>query len=170
MSEPQYLCKRCEVSRDYDAIGIKLNPLKGGSKTICEPCWNECMSELAGAHTREPSASDFATGKMFKRSGTSSDAAQAASKSAKLNDTHGTIYRLLREKPRNGDQLFNDEMARKDRGEDHVNLSLNGFRARVSELRDHGFVTYTEDRAPTNAGGTAAIARITTPEERQEAA
>lgn len=47
MAEHQYICKRCDVSRDYDSVDKKLDPRKGERGTICEPCWSECMAELA---------------------------------------------------------------------------------------------------------------------------
>ena len=47
---------------------------------------------------REPHADEFSTGRLYRRSGTSAEAAAGAAESARLHDTHRTIWAALKRK------------------------------------------------------------------------
>jgi hypothetical protein len=108
--------------------------------------------------SQEPHPDLFNTALMYKREGTSADAARAAALEAKYNDTHRVIWRALKAKPRTADEIAVD-----------LKLVLNTARARMSELLKRGWAARTGERRTTGAGRAADVLRAVekqpTPEE-----
>lgn len=99
----------------------------------------------------EPHPDLFNTALMFKREGTSSDAARAAALEAKYNDTHRLIWQALKAKPRTADEIATD-----------LKLVLNTARARMSELLTRGWAKRTGERRATGAGRAADVLQAVT--------
>jgi hypothetical protein len=98
--------------------------------------------------SQEPEPDLFNTALMFKREGTSADAARAAALEARYNDTHRLIWRALKAKPRTADEIATD-----------LKLVLNTARARMSELLKRGWIARTGERRATGAGRAADVLR-----------
>lgn len=94
----------------------------------------------------EPSPDQFTVASNFRKAGPSAQAAQAAAESAKLNDTHRKIYRLLK-----GEPLTADEVA------DRLGMVLNTARARITDLHKAGWIFDTGERGETDARKPATI-------------
>jgi len=103
--------------------------------------------------TPEPTPDLFNTEAMFKRPGTSSEAASSAARSARINDTHRKVYRALSWNPRTP-----DELARA------FNACTNTIRARMSELRKAGWIEPTGETRTTDAGKPAEVMRASSKE------
>lgn len=93
-----------------------------------------------------PSASEFSTGSLFRRDGTSSEAAASAASAARLHDTHRKIWSALKEQPRTADEIARD-----------LGLVLNTARARCSDLIKHGWAKRSGRRRATDAGRAADV-------------
>src|SRR5690242_6245336 len=100
---------------------------------------------------REPHADEFSTGRLYRRSGTSAEAAAGAAESARLHDTHRTIWAALKRKARTPDELARD-----------LGMVLNTVRARCTELLQAGWVSRTGERRATGAGRAADVLRAVT--------
>lgn len=136
------MSRPCPHCRQTLPEGERFTTHKGKAKPMI--CCERCKPRL------DRRAPDFKVERNFKSAGTSSDAASAAAKSARLNDTHRKIWAALRKKP-----MTPDEVARE------CGLVLNTARARVNDLKDAGYVRATGERRPTEAGRMADVIMVT---------
>ncbi len=93
-----------------------------------------------------PSEQSFDASKLFRRGGTSSDAASDAAKRATLTQPHRRIWQELRRLARTPDELSTD-----------LGWVLNTTRARCSALRKAGWIKATGERRRTAAGKFADV-------------
>ena len=124
-------CKRCDVHYQ-DKPEQVLGPRDEYGRILFPCC--------------EPQAASFTVETNFRKAGPSAQAAQAAAESAKLNDTHRKIYRLLRDEPLTADQVA-----------DRLGMVLNTARARITDLHKAGWIFDTGERGETDARKPATI-------------
>jgi predicted Rossmann fold nucleotide-binding protein DprA/Smf involved in DNA uptake len=137
MADPTFTCPECRRTSDYYGTPKTLDPrMLPKCRTICQDC----------ADRIEPQAASFTVETNFRKAGPSAQAAKAAAESAKLNDTHRKIYRLLK-----GEPLTADEVA------DRLGMVLNTARARITDLHKAGWIFDTGERGETDARKPATI-------------
>ena len=137
MSDRTFQCPECHRTTDYYSTPKTLDPrMLPKCRTICQDC----------ADRIEPQAASFTVETNFRKAGPSAQAAQAASESARLNDTHRKIYRALTEQPRTADEIA-----------EACGLVLNTARARITDLSNAGWIADTGDRRETEAGRPATV-------------
>jgi hypothetical protein len=102
----------------------------------------------------EPQAASFTVETNFRKAGPSAQAAKAAAESAKMSDIHRHIWRYLRDNPG------------KTPGEVFMALNpihgkkLNTYRARITDLKDEGWIEDSGDRRTTEHETTATVWRV----------
>lgn len=111
----------------------------------------------------EPQPDLFNTSLMFKAGGTSAAAAASAAETARLNDLHRVIWRMLRDNPRTPDELVGLVKGSKGRTKDKP-IVLNSIRARISELKSRGWLEPTGETRQTAAGLYADVMKAVTRE------
>lgn len=133
-----FTCVRCGNTWPYDEIDKE--PCPATRKCVCSACADKARERLS------PKPQDFRVENNFRAAGPSSVAAASAAEGARLNDLHRTIWRALSVKPRTADEIAGD-----------LNLVLNTARARITDLRNAGWIRDTGDRRATEAGRAATV-------------
>lgn len=131
-----WFCKRCSVTYD-DKPEQVLGPRDQYGR-IRFPCCGE------------PQADDFTPERNFRTAGPSAQAAQSAATTAKLTDIHRHIYRALLEQPRTPDEIH--ALLNPTHG-----LVLNTYRARITDLKNAGWIYDTGQRRETDARKPATV-------------
>ena len=132
-------CKRCDVHYQ-DKPEQVLGPRDEYGRILFPCC--------------EPQAASFTVETNFRKAGPSAQAAQAAAESAKMSDIHRHIWRYLRDNPG------------KTPGEVFMALNpihgkkLNTYRARITDLKDEGWIEDSGDRRTTEHETTATVWRV----------
>ena len=147
MAEEIHECPECHEKRPYDEHDWRFDPRfdRAGvrSRIICGKCWSNVKWQVANGQALQAKAS-----RNFRASGTSESAAQAAS--LRSVDTCLKILRQL-----NLDPLTPDEIA------DICGMVLNTVRARITDMKEFGYVKPNGSQRQTHAGGFADVIEIT---------
>lgn len=145
MSKPTFQCPECHITSDYYETPKTLDPrMLPKCRTICQDC----------ADRIEPSAFQFTPERNFRKAGPSAQAAQAAAKSARMTEIHRHIWRYLRDNPG------------KTPGEVFTALSpihgkkLNTYRARITDLKNGGWIEEAGNPRSTPLESTATVWRV----------
>jgi hypothetical protein len=88
----------------------------------------------------------FDPSKLYRKAGTSSEAAAAAATQARKTSIHRKLFNALKAEPRTPDELAAD-----------LGLVLNTVRARCTDLLQGGYVVRTGEERKTDAGRWADV-------------
>lgn len=138
-----FTCKECGTSGDYHDVSKGMDPRPGVFRVICRNC-------IDGIKRGQSKSQIFDKAKRsFRKAGTSSDAAASAALASP--ETCSVILGQLCIEP-----LTPDEVSR------NTGKVLNTVRARITNMKDMGFVRDigTKDEA-TDAGKAATVWEIT---------
>lgn len=144
MSEgAQFTCKECGASGPYEEMPKGLDPRPDVFRVICRNCIDGINRKLAGAQVLEKAK------RSYRKAGPSSEAAASAALTSP--ETCATILGQLLIEP-----LTPDEVSR------ITGKVLNTVRARITNMKDFGYVRDTgKTRIATDAGKAATIWTIT---------
>lgn len=135
-------CPECHTAYDYYECSKRRDPRSSLFRTICGDCFERIVAE--------PSADQFTVSRNFRKAGPSHQAAQKAAKHAKMKDIHRHIWRYLRDHPATPGEVY---LALH---ETHK-IKLNTFRARITDLKDAGWIRDTGERRATELESTATV-------------
>lgn len=139
----QFTCKECGTVGDYYATRKARDPRPGLRRVICADCADRIKKNTSQLHLVDKAA------RSYRKAGPSSEAAKGASLASA--ETCATILRQLMIEP-----LTPDEIART------TDLVLNTVRARITNMKDFGYVRDTgKARIATDAGKQATVWDIT---------
>lgn len=147
MSDDLWTCKDCNRSWDYDVADKKQDPRVKCFRFVCSDCADKYNAQIAGKQAFAPVLEAKAK-RSHRVSGTSQKAAQGAALTSV--DTCLKILGQL-----NLDDLTPDEIA------SSCGIVLNTARARISNMKDVGFVKASGCKRETDAGKEADVITIT---------
>ena len=143
MADPQFHCNECHQDTPYYETRKGRDPRSTKFRIIC----GECIERI-----REPAASDFRVEANYRKAGPSQHAATAAAEHAKISDIHRHIWRHLKDSPATPGEVF------KALSPVH-GLKLNTYRARITDLKDLGWIEDSGDRRTTELESIATVWR-----------
>lgn len=141
MADDQFQCPECHVTSGYYETRKTLDPrMLPKARTICQDC----------ADRIEPQAASFTVEANFRKAGPSAQAAKGAAKDAKMSDIHRHIWRYLRDHPATPGEVFTALSPIHGK-------KLNTYRARITDLKDEGWIYDTGNRRETTLETTATV-------------